>query len=229
MIRRNAPLTVAIGLLAVACLVLGSTQAFAEMSDREEKWQFYIPLTYSGGETFNSGPSSVDISSDLGWGFAFGYNFNERWMLGFEITWRSSSYEAAIATDDNGDGNPEVVDRFSSRLDSSSIQIVGQFNFLETMVTPFIRAGLGSTFMDSNIASGPPQGTCWWHPWWGYICGSWIPTYNTSEFSYQAGLGVRADITDTFFLELSYNQMWIDFREATPSFNNGRLNIGWLF
>lgn len=232
--RRNATLTMMIGLFAAACMVAGTSPADAAMSDREEKWQFYFPITYSSSESFNgSGGSSVDLSSDLGWGFAFGYNFNERWMLGFEITWLSANYEARIPVDNSppdgvADGPAATV---SGTLDSSSLQVVGQFNFMETRVTPFIRASLGSTYTDTNIPSGPPTGTCWWHPWYGYICGTWQPTYDQNSFSYAAGLGVRADVGEAFYLELSYNQLWIDFSSAssTPSFNGGRLNIGWVF
>ena len=82
---------------------------------------------------------------------------------------------------------------------------------------------------DSNIASGPPVGSCWWHPWWGYICNSWIPTYDRTSFSFGGGIGVRADVSRSFFLELSYNGLWVDFADSTPGFDGIRLNVGWLF
>ena len=125
---------------------------------------------------------------------------------------------------------PDTTVTLAGSLDSSTFQITGQFNFLETRVTPFIKAGLGSTYVDSNIPSGPPSGTCWWHPWWGPICGTWQPTYDKNSFSYSAAIGVRGDMTDTFYLEASFNQLWVDFdHSSTPSFTGYRLNIGWLF
>ena len=40
---------------------------------------------------------------------------------------------------------------------------------------------------------------------------------------------MRADVSRTFFLELSANGLWIDFANDTPVFGGIRLNIGWLF
>jgi opacity protein-like surface antigen len=230
MSRRIAPLTISIlGLFAAVCLMSGASPALAAASDREDHWQFYIPITYSSSERIDGeGGSFIDMNSDVGWGFAFGYNFNERWMLGFEITWSQRNYFARVVSD-NSPSPPTNTD-FSSRFDSSTLAVVGQFNFMETAWTPFIRAGLGSTYIDTNIASAPPQGSCWWHPWWGYICGTWQPTYDSSSFSYQAGLGVRGDIGDAFYLELSYNTLWIDLSHSQkPEISGPRLNIGWLF
>jgi len=230
--RGNTPLKIAVfALFAAGCLLLSLSPAVAAASDREERWQFYFPLTYTASKSYTSGPSSIDISSDLGWGFAFGYNFTERWSLGFEITWTQSNYTATVPVDDDPPGGPNTgTQTLNSRLDASSLQIVGQFNFLETAVTPFIRAGLGSTFTDSNIVSGPPSGSCWWDPWfWVWRCGTFYPTYNTNSFSYQVGIGLRADVGDAFYLEVAYNQLWIDFNQVTPDFGAGRLNVGWLF
>ena len=147
-------------------------------------------------------------------------------MLGLEITWSQKNYSARIVGDTIP---PDVVD-INSRLDSSTIAVVGQYNFLDKAFTPFVRAGLGSTYKDSNVASAPPQGTCWWHPWLGYICDTWQPTYDRNSFSYSAGLGLRADVNDAFWLELSYGTLWIDLSHgSTPDISGPRLNIGWLF
>jgi len=231
--RRRAPLTIVmLALFAAVCLVSGTSSVDAADSDRGEKWQFYLPITYFSGEKLDGqNGSSVDLSNDVGWGFGFGYNFNERWMVGFEVTWLSAHYDAVIPVDNNPpDGISDGSVTLGGTLDSSSLQFVGQFNFLEKTFTPFIRASLGTTYTDSNIPSGPPTGTCWWSPWYGYICNQWQPTYNKNSFSYGGAIGVRGDISDTFYLELSYNQLWIDFdRVSTPSFSGGRLNIGWIF
>jgi opacity protein-like surface antigen len=219
-----------LGLSAAVCLAAGAPPAAAQ-SERGEKWQFYLPVTYVGSENFDGeGGSFLDLSSDVGFGFAFGYNFNERWLLGFEINWMSMNYDAGVNFDSNGDMSPDGNVTVGGSLDSSTLQFVGQFNFLEKPVTPFIRGSIGSTYIDSNIPSGPPQGTCWWDPWWGYICNSWQPTYDDSSFSYAAGIGVRGDVTDTFFLEASANQIWLDSDTAVePEFTGYRLNIGWIF
>jgi opacity protein-like surface antigen len=220
----------AAGLAMVAWTSVTATSADAQ-ARRDGRWQFTIPINFTFSQSIDGqGGTTVDLSNDVGWGFTFGYNMNERFMLGLETTWLRANYDAEVVTDENGDGNPDGTVNVGGALDAFTMQGVGQFNILEgTLLTPFVRGNLGFSYTDSNIASGPPQGGCWWDPWWGYVCGSWRPTYDQTSFSFGAGAGVRADISRTFFLELSANGLWIDFENDTPVFGGIRLNIGWLF
>ena len=230
--RRRTPLMVlTLGLCAAACLVSGLSPAAAADSERAETWQFYIPVTYISSESFDGESlTTVNLAGDTGFGFAFGYNFNERFLLGFEITFMDMNFDASIARDDDMDGDPDSFLELSGTLDSSSLQFTGQFNFLEKAVTPFIRVSLGSTYIDSNIPDGPPTGSCWWHPWWGQICGVWQPTHDDTVFSYSAGVGLRWELTDTFYTELSANRLWIDVDVGdSPELDATRFQFGWLF
>jgi opacity protein-like surface antigen len=58
-------------------------------------------------------------------------------------------------------------------------------------LTPFVEAGLGWTYFDSNVSDSAPIVGCWWDPWWGYICSEFYSTYSSSEFSYGAGVGLQ--------------------------------------
>ena len=129
MSRCKSPVTVVVcGLLVAVCLGSGISPAVAADSDREDRWQFYVPITYTSSERIDGeGGTFIDLGSDLGWGFAFGYNFNERLMLGLEITWSQKNYSARIVGDTTP---PDIVD-INSRLDSSTIAVVGQYNFLD--------------------------------------------------------------------------------------------------
>lgn len=228
---RHLPVrAIAVGLALALWTGASATDADAQ-TRRGDRWQFSIPVSFTFSQSIDGeGGSSVDINSDIGWGFGFGYHLNEKFYLGADFTWLRAGYDAVIPYDDDNNETPDGTTRIGGTLDASSIQAVGQFNFLEgSLLTPFVRANLGMTYTDSNIASGPPQGSCWWHPWWGYICNSWRPTYDRTSFSFGGAAGVRADVSRSFFLELSFSGLWIDFSEETPFFDGVRLNIGWLF
>jgi len=218
-----------LGVAAVAWASVAAAPADAQ-TQREGRWQFTVPINFvSSHSVSGEGGSSLDVNSDVGWGFTFGYNLNERFMVGFETTWLSANYDANVVIDENGDGTSDGTTKIGGRLDAFNLQGVGQFNLLEeTLFTPFLRANLGLTYTDSNIASAPPQGSCWWHPWWGYICGTWQPTYDRTSFSFGGGVGVRADVSRSFFLELSVNGLWVNLEGDTPFLDGIRLNIGWL-
>lgn len=227
--RRVTGRILGLGVAAVAWACVTATPADAQ-TQREGRWQFTVPITFTTNHSVSGdGGSSVDLNSDVGWGFTFGYNLNERFMVGFETTWLSANYDANIVVDENGDGTSDGTAKLGGTLDAFNLQGVGQFNILEeTLFTPFVRANLGLTYTDSNIASSPPQGSCWWDPWWGYVCGTWQPTYDRTSFSFGGAVGVRADVSRSFFLELSVNGLWVNFANDTPFLNGIRLNIGWL-
>lgn len=230
--RRRVPLMILmIGLFTTVHQMVGVAWAGVPGSDREDRWEFYLPSSYISSEKFDSaGGTSVDLHSDVSFGFGFGYNFNERLILGFEVTYMDMNFDVRIAEDTDSDG---MLDSFVERggtLDASTAQIVVKYNILKRMVTPFIRAGLGSTYVDTNIPNGPPGTSCWWHPWWGYICSTWQPTADDTSFSYGGGIGVRGEMTDRFYLEFSFNKLWIDADIGdNPDFSAYRLQAGWMF
>lgn len=224
MSRQRAPLAMLMcAVLAAACLVFGSSPAVAADSDRGEKWQVYIPITYINSTTIDGDMgTSINLNGDESWGFAFGYNFNENFILGVEFTWMGMNYSGNVNQQGTG------LQALNGTLDASTFAVTGQYNFIAKTITPFIRAGIGTTHIDSNIPQPGASTGCWW-TWYGYVCGTWQSTYEDRYFSYNAGVGVRADITDTFWLDLSYNALWIDTDGSTLDNNGTRLTIGWLF
>ena len=220
-----------LALCAVAWLALVPASASAQQpSFRAEKWQFFVPLNFTfSKELEGENGSTAEINNDLSWGFGFGYNLSNRLMLGFQTTWLRASYDATIPIDEDGNETPDGTETFGGSLDAASIQAIGQFNLMESRFTPFVRGNLGVNFADSNIPSGPSQGTCWWDPWWGYVCGTWRPTYTRTSFAFGGSVGLRKELGRSFFLEGSYNLLWVAFSESTPAFSAIELNIGWLF
>jgi hypothetical protein len=220
-----------LALCALAWSALAPAPASAQQqSFRGDKWQFNIPLNFTFSKSIDGeGGSSVDLNNDFGWGLGFGYNFNRKFMLGFTATWLSAHYDATVPYDEDGDGNEDGVARVGGTLDATSLQAIGQYNFLENTFTPFLRGNLGFSYTDSNIPSAPPQGSCWWDPWWGYVCGTWQPTYDRTSFSFGGSAGLRMEVSRSFFLEGSFNLLWVSYPESTPSFSAIQLNVGWLF
>lgn len=226
--RRTLTMVLALG--AILGMTAWVPPAVAEESTRAEKWQASLPITFTSGANYDSDESDFELSDDLGWGFGFGYHLNPRFMVGGEFTWLTANYDASVATDFDGDEDADDSISVSGTLEAANLQFVGQFNFLTGRITPFVRGSFGWTWIDSNIPSGPTEGVCWWDPWYGYICDSWQPTYEDTAFAYGAAGGIRAELTEAFFLEGSYNVLWLDLDKAgTQSFDGFRVNFGWTF
>ncbi len=216
--------------LAVLCIaeLAGPAQAqqytTTRPGGRAGSWDFILPLVYSDSTTINGqGGSSVNIDSAWGFGLGFGYNFTDRFQLGGLWTWSSRSYWA------NNIGGPFNGNHYTNWMNTSTLSVNGTFNFLTGNVTPFVTGGVGITYIDTNIPTGySGPSTCWWDPWYGYVCNNYQPTRTENDWSYNAGLGVRFDLNRQFALSAGYYKMWVDVKNATggtAEFDNWRLDF----
>ena len=189
---------------------------------RAGTFEFQVPVTYSESWTADGqGRSSADVNSSFGWGLGFGYNFNDHFQLGGSLTWGRRDYDATIVSTDG------TTRKATGTLDTSTIAVNATYFLMATGLTPYVSAGIGSTFLDSNIPNGQGSTGCWWDPWWGYICNTYTPTKTETDLSYTAGLGVRWDMTRVFSLQGGYNRMWIESSKSTLEINNYML--GFIF
>jgi opacity protein-like surface antigen len=189
---------------------------------RGGNWEFILPLVYSDTTTV-SGQSggSLRINNDWSSGFGFGYNINDNFQINGLFSWSYRSYDATIVQTDGTTRN------YSNYMDTSTIGVNGIYYFMGGKFTPFISAGLGYTYIDTNIQTGPSSGSCWYDPWYGYVCSSYVPTKTESDWSYNAGIGVRFDVNRSFALQGSYNKMWVEGENVKPEFD--MIKIDFIF
>ena len=66
------------------------------------------------------------------------------------FTWAYRSYDATIVDSTNG-----TTSSYSNYMDTSTIGLNGVYYLLGGNFTPFISAGIGYTYIDTNIQNGP--------------------------------------------------------------------------
>ena len=182
--------------------------------------EFILPLIYTDSTMIKGqGGSSLQINSDWNTGFGFGYNINDHFQVNGLFTWSSRSYDATVVKTDG------TTRRYSNYMDTSNFAVNGVYYLLEGQFTPFISAGIGYAFVDTNIQNGPPTDTCWWDPWYGNVCTSYVPTKTESDWSYNAGIGIRYDVNRSFALQGSYNKMWIEADKVKPDFDMFKIDF----
>jgi len=189
---------------------------------RGGNWEIFLPLTFTDSTTIKGqGGSSVDINADWGFGFGLGYNVNDNFQVNGAFTWGYRSYNATIVQSDG------ATRKYSNFMDTSTLSLNGVYYFRNTDITPFVSGGVGVTYVDTNIQNGASSTYCYWDPWWGYICGGYVPTKAENEISYNAGVGVRFDVNRQFGLQAGYYRTWIDFSKAsgTSAFDILRLDL----
>lgn len=214
---------------AVFIILVMATPALANAQlNRAGDWEWSIAAIYQDSSSNGgAGGSSLSVDSELGIGFGFNYNFNNRFALGADLEWIKPDYTAVVVSDEV----PPQTETIRHSLSQFNGRIKGTWNMMEGPITPYLEAGIGWTYVDSNVADGPPQTGCWWHPWWGYICSNFWNTFDTTEFSYGGALGLRYIMRGGMMLKLSVNHYELDTSgdRAKPTLNAARLELGWTF
>jgi opacity protein-like surface antigen len=212
-------------LLALFAGILICDAALAQNAYRDKRWEFTLQMLGLEGKDYAfEGGSSASTKDSVGFGFAASYNVNPHLNFGGEIFWANMDYDATILQDGGGSS-------YTSRGEAEiwSFMLNATWNILAGPVTPYLQGGIGSTTVDSNIAVGPPINSCWYYPYYGYYCGTFVPTATSTSFAYNAGGGIRWDFSRESFMKFGVQRQWVDFDGATSSYsgmNVWRLEVG---
>lgn len=195
-------------LFITATLTLISAGAMAQGAPGPKAGQteFGFSIVHSFSDSFvGREGSTLDLSSRTGFQVGVDYFVNNKLSAGFDATWLRPQFDAVLVPED---GSPNVS--ISNRSSIFSGQFNGTYNFIEGSFTPYIEAGLGWTYFDSNVADDAPVTGCWWDPWWGYICSDFYSTYSSTNFSYGAGIGIRWDMNRDIAIKAGYRLLEVE-------------------
>ena len=215
-----------ISFAALVCVLLAGA-ATADAQYREDRWEFSLGTFYQLGTTVDGQEGTgLETNNDFGFSLGGGYNFTDRVATTFGLQWAGVGYDATALDEDL---NPVDI---RGKYDSFTLSGNLVYYLTDGPISPYIGAGIGWTWIDTNVPNGPPSTWCWWDPWWGYVCSTSYPTETRNAFSYQATLGLRYEFdNDSTFLRLGYTSQWMDFdaSSGTPRFDVIVLDIGWMF
>jgi opacity protein-like surface antigen len=213
-------------LLFIAALLAAAT--VQAQSTRGGRSEFYLApvFTDSKNYTFDGGSTA---KSDTGYGLTLGYafNFDQHTSLGIEAAWSNIDYRATVQP---GVGNNNTAVNVNGTMETWTVRFLGNYYFMEGNFTPFVTGGLGWSYIDTNIPTGLPQNVCWYYPWYGTSCASYVPTQTSTKFSYNAGLGLRMEMGKGFIRAL-VNEQWADVGGSygSTSWTQYRIDFGVKF
>lgn len=200
----------------------------AQSADRAETWETRLDVSFENSANWDfDGGTTADVDSSTGFVLGFAYHYTDNLEFGMNLEFDSLGYDADIASDTV----PGLFFPVSGDLDVFRLMLDGTYNFLPGKFSPFVSGAIGWTWMDTNLATQPPQTGCWWDPWWGYVCTSYQNTKTLDSFTYRLGVGLRYDISDQFAIHAAYRFTWTDIDNAsgTPDSDGFLLGIGWKF
>ena len=220
---RNARWTGCMAIVAaLAALPVGSALG----ADRAGSWESRLDIIYQNSADWDfNGGTTAEIDSDTSLLVGVGYHLSDQLELGGNITFGQTDYDADVVGDTIADFS------VSGEYESTALLFDATWNFMPGDFSPFVSASVGWSWIDTNIATEPPQTGCWWDPWWGYVCTTTQDTKSLDGLTYGFDVGARYDISDSLAIHGSYRMMWVDLDNAsgTPDLDGFRLGIGWRF
>ncbi len=201
-----------------------SVDSNAKYTKRDGKWESSFQLLNSLSTDFDGkNGSGVEIDSDIGWGFSLGYNVNPHIVVNYQFSVTTPDYDATLTSED-GDRNLHI----KREMDLYNSQFNVVYNLMTEQFTPFVQAGLGWSYLDSNVRKPLSNSFCWYDPWLGLVCDN--NTFSDTRFSYNVAAGVRYELNNNMFFRASYQQNWIDMSHSDDiSIGMVSLEIGSIF
>ena len=206
-----------LGLIFVSDALAGS---------RASRPEFSMLLPYVEGKRHEfENNTALEFGSDVGLGFAYAENYNENIGLRISLDWHSIGYTATRRQID------ETRTVWAENFDMISLMFGGTYYLLANDITPFVEGEFGWTFMDTNIPTGEEVEGCIYDPFLGYVCANNPQTYTETEFTYNVGIGLRADFRDKFFVRAGYYSkvVMIDRADSDPDFSGFRFDFGTMY
>jgi opacity protein-like surface antigen len=217
-----------------ACAALLASQALSAQGTGPSAadWEFRIGPVFVDSKTvdFNGG-SSAKLDSNTGGRIGVAYYMTDQFSLGGEFAYSRANFNATVIGN-SAPGQPPSTTRIEGgHAEFSTFNFTAAYHLLEGPIRPFGVAGIGWNWVNTNIATAPPQVGCWWDPWWGYICTPYQPTKGASSFTYQLGAGVQFNFNRQFAVDVDYRETWVELHNAngTPGFGSIEAMFVWRF
>ena len=175
------------------------------------EWSVNLLVVGSKHYAFEGGATARN-DGGAGIGLSLARNLNDYFAVGVDATVGEFDYRARVAP---GTGNAGSGFDSSGNMETAALRFHATYYLLPRRLTPFVSAGAGVTFLDTNLASDPPANACWIYPWYGQVCSDKAPKTTLARLSYGAGAGLRLDLPGRQgFLRAFVSGEWIEFAEA---------------
>lgn len=190
--------------------------------ERAGHWEASLMLNWVEAQTLHVGSGQAQTDASYGWGIGIHYNFDNHFSLGLDVANNRPGYRLDFPDPEDPEATV-TVDHTAYRFDG---QFNGVYHILKGDITPYLQAGLGWTYLDSNIVEsyryycGPPH----YYPY----CQIYADTFDETAFSWNAGIGLRWDVTDAAFVRGAVIQQWLG-SDGGPAPLNARVEVGMKF
>jgi opacity protein-like surface antigen len=182
---------------------------------------------HSDDINFNGPSGTVKTKMDdtgLG-GFGIAFHFNDFLSIRSDFMFGNATFRTDVPLETGG----TVGFKQDAFISTGRVNL--DYNIINRRLTPVVSAGIGYQYLETELENAPPVNTCWWDPWWGWICYSGHPHAWETDFTWNVAAGVRWNITDNLIVKAMAGANWLEYSGASGITTQieGIFSIGWSF
>jgi opacity protein-like surface antigen len=157
-------------------------------------------------------------------GFGFAYHFSDFFSVHGDFMFGSATFS----------GNAPVTPNTTIGFKQDAFIQTGRFNvdynIINRRLTPFVTAGIGYQYLETELNHGSVT-TCWWDPWWGWVCDTDHVHAWETDFTWNVGGGLRWNVLDGLVVKAMAGATWLEYSGAhgITTQLEGIFSIGWSF
>jgi len=243
--KTNSPNSLYLARSAALLLAIGAINAYSQYKEpilldqetresRAKRPEFYVLGGYWHADSTTS--HNVTVPTTLGPTATgdLGFRFDDTATFGFGVAYNLNKHIGFSG--EFSFGYPHYnVSFLGASLSGEAFMHAGKFNvdynILRGPITPFISAGIGYLYVDSQVPSGSTSIYCFWDYWWGYVCSGSTPTYRNTFLNLNAAAGLRWDIGEALFMKASVGSAWANIHNNADWLQTVQITamLGWKF
>jgi len=132
---------------------VGMAQNYSQ--GRAQTWDFSLGAIYQQGDSAGgNGGSSLDVDDAWGIGFNVGYNFTDHLNLSADFDFLRPDFTAVVIVEPDPPDGSQTTALIDHHLSQFNGRLKGTFYLMDGPFMPYIEAGLGWSYIDSNVQSG---------------------------------------------------------------------------
>lgn len=205
-------------------LFLVTIEASAEPRGGTNEWSLNLLVVGTKHYAFEGGATARN-DGGAGIGLTVTHNLNDYFAVGADATLSTFGYRARVAP---GTGNAGAGYDAEADMETGALRLHATWNLLAQPLTPFLTAGVGVIFLQTDRALDPPANACWVYPFYGQVCGAKAPTNTLARLTYGAGAGLRFELPHKQgFIRAFVSGEWIEISEALSTVGTVQLRTDW--
>ncbi len=201
-------LALAAGLWPAVAQIPWATEEF----DRRGKVEVYGLGQYlhSDDITFEGPVGDVKMKmNDTGLGgVGIGFHFSDYFSLRGDFMFGNATFSGDVPAATGGLVNI-THDAF---IQTGRLNL--DYNIINRRLTPFLTAGIGYQYLETDMGDLPPPGGAYWDPWFGWDYYGNPPHAWQTDFTWNVGGGVRWNITDIWFVKAMVGANWLQYEHS---------------